>query len=41
MWFQERTRLGTDMSFTVHQLVKKSIEHRAKLLLLFVDLKKA
>ena len=30
-----------DMNFTVHQLMEKTIEHQAKLLLLFVELKKA
>ena len=38
--FRKR-RSCSDMVFTVRQLMEKTIEHRAKLFLLFVDLKKA
>jgi hypothetical protein len=31
----------SDMIFTVHQLVEKSWEHRAKMFFLFIDLRKA
>ena len=36
-----RGRGCTDMTFTVRQLVEKSIEHTTKLYIIFVDLRKA
>ena len=36
-----RGRGCTDMTFTVRQLVEKSIEHATKLYIMFVDLRKA
>ncbi len=40
MWLQKGEEL-TDMIFIIQQLVKKSLEHKAKVFLTFIDLKKA
>ena len=40
MWLR-KGRSCADMTFTVHQLVEKSLEHESKAFFTFIDLKKA